>query len=95
MTISKIDQLEPIQPGKKAERNNPVTGIYTADSINLSSEALQRAEAHQIIELVKAVPEMSEIRIAELRQKINDPAYINEGVINITAERILSAFNGA
>ena len=92
MTISRIGQLEPIQPGKKPGRNDPVGGNDRTDSITLSPEAKQKAEIHQVIELIKSAPELDEVRIAELRQKINDPNYINDRVVNATAERIMSAF---
>ena len=91
MTISRIGQLEPIQPGKKPGWNDPVGGNNTSDSITLSPEAKQRAEMHNVMELIKSAPELDEARIVELRQKINDPGYINDTVINITAERIISA----
>jgi len=92
MTINKIGQLDPIQPGKKRGRNDPVGGTDRADTINLSPEAKEKAEMYQVVELIKSAPDIDEIRIAELRQKINDPAYLNEKIINATAEKIMTAF---
>ena len=91
MTISRIGQIDPIQPEKKPGWNDPVGGNNKSDSITLSPEAKQRAEMHYVMELIKSAPELDEARIVELRQKINDPGYINDTVINITAERIISA----
>jgi len=91
MTINRIGQLDPIQPGKKPGRNDPVGGNDKADSITLSREAKEKAEIHQVIELIKSAPELDDVRIAELRQKINDPAYLNEKIINATAEKIMTA----
>ena len=92
MTIDRIGQLDPIQPGKKPGRNGPVGGSDRTDSITLSPEAKEKAELYQVVELIKAVPELDDIRIAEFRQKINDPAYLNERVINATADKIMSAW---
>jgi len=92
MTINRIGQLESIVPGKKPGWNDPVGGENRKDSITLSSEAREKAEIHQVMELIKSAPELSEARIAELRQKINDPSYLNEKVMNTTAERIMAAF---
>jgi negative regulator of flagellin synthesis FlgM len=91
MTINKIGHLEPIQPGKRPGRNEQVGGNYRTDSINLSAEAMEKAESYQVLELIKSAPELDEARIVELRQKIDDPAYLN-GVINATAENILNAW---
>ncbi|MDR2597055.1 MAG: flagellar biosynthesis anti-sigma factor FlgM, partial [Treponema sp.] len=63
-----------------------------ADTINLSAEAMEKAEKYQVIELIQSAPDMDEARIAELRQKIDDPAYLNDKVINATAEKILNAW---
>ena len=92
MTVNRIGHLEPIPPGKKPGRNEQVGGNNKADSINLSAEAKQQAERYQVLELIKSVPDLDEARIAELRQKIDDPAYLNEKVINATAENILNAW---
>ena len=89
MTIDRIGQLDPIQPNKRVGRSNPVEGTDKTDSINLSPEAKHKAEVYQVVELIKSAPDLSDARIAELRQKINDPSYINEKVINATADRII------
>ena len=94
MTIDRIGQLDPIQPGKKPGRTNHVGGTDKTDSINLSQEAKQKAELYQVIELIKSAPDLDDSRIAELRQKINDPSYINEKIVNATADKILSSMFG-
>jgi len=92
MTVNRIGHVEPILPGKKTGRNEPMGGNDKTDTINLSSEAMKKAEAYQVVELIKSTPELDEARIAELRQKIEDPAYINDRVINATADKIVSAW---
>jgi negative regulator of flagellin synthesis FlgM len=92
MTVDRIGHLEPIQPGKKPGRSESVRGSDRADSIDLSSEAKEKAEMYQVVELIKSVPEVDEARIVELRAKINDPAYLNDRVIRATADNIMSAF---
>jgi negative regulator of flagellin synthesis FlgM len=92
MTINRIGHVEPILSGKKTGRNEPVGGDDKADSINLSSRAMEQAERYQVLELIKATPELDEARIAELRQKMEDPSYINDRVINATADNIINAW---
>ncbi|MDR1836776.1 MAG: flagellar biosynthesis anti-sigma factor FlgM [Treponema sp.] len=92
MTVNRIGHVEPIPPGKKPGRSENVGGNERTDTINLSAEAMEQAERYQVMELIKSAPELDDARIAELRQKIDDPAYLNERVINATAENILSAW---
>jgi negative regulator of flagellin synthesis FlgM len=92
MTVNRIGHVDPIPPGKKPGRNEQVGGDNKADTINLSAEAVEQAERYQVLELIKSAPELDDARIAELRQKIDDPAYLNEKVINATAENILNAW---
>jgi len=92
MTVNRIGHVEPIPQGKKPGRSEQVGGNVKADSINLSTQAMEQAERYQVLELIKSAPELEEARIAELRQKIDDPSYINERVVNATAEKILNAW---
>ena len=92
MTVNRIGHVEPVPPGKKPGRNEHVGGIDRTDTINLTPEAREKAEVYQVMELIKSAPELDDARIAELRQKIDDPAYLNEKVINGTAEKILGSW---
>ena len=92
MMVDRIGPMDPIQPGKLPGKSDPLRGGDKKDSINLSPEAKERAELYQIIELIKSAPELDEVQIAALREKINDPAYLNERTISATADRIMDAF---
>jgi len=92
MTVNRISHVDPIPTGKKPGRSEPLGGNDRADTINLSSDAMKKAEMYQVVELIKSAPEADEARIAELRQKINDPSYLNEKVIKTTADNILNAW---
>jgi len=92
MTVNRIGHVEPIPTGKKPGRSEPVGGNDKADTITLSAQAKEQAEKYQVLELIKAAPDMDEARIAELRQKINDPSYLNDRIINATADKIITAW---
>jgi len=92
MTVNRIGHVDPIPTGKKPGRSEPLGGNDRADTINLSSDAIKKAEVYQVVELIKSAPEADEARIAELRQKINDPSYLNDKVIKATADNILNAW---
>ena len=94
MTIDRIGSIDPIQPGKKPGQANRVSESPKTDSIDISSAAQEKAELYRITELAAAAPEVRADRVAELREKINDPAYINDKVINVTADKLIDALFG-
>ena len=92
MMIERIGQLNPIQPGNRPGKSDPLRGGDRADSISVSSEAKEKAELYQVVELIKSAPTLDDAQIAALREKINNPAYLNEVTISATADRIMDAF---
>jgi negative regulator of flagellin synthesis FlgM len=88
MTIDRLNPLDPIQPKKPsgvshADRNSG------RDSVSLSSEAVVKAELFKAFELAKAAPDIRMDRVAELKAKIDDPAYMTDAILGVTADRIL------
>ena len=94
MTIDRVGSIDPIQPGKRPGRTDPVNETAKTDSISISSEALEKAELLRVREMAAAAPEVRADRVAELKGKINDPSYINDRVMNATAERLIDALFG-
>jgi len=92
MMVERVGSINPIQPENRTGRNERLGGGDRADSIDVSQRARERAEIYHVTEMVRAAPELSEARIAELRERINDPAYLNERTIAATADRIMDAF---
>ena len=94
MTIDRIGSIDPIQPGKKPGRANQVNESNRTDSINISSQALEKAELLRIQELASNAAEIRADRVAELKEKINDPSYLNDKVMNATADKLIDALFG-
>ena len=94
MTIDRIGSIDPIQPGKRPGQTGQVRATQGADSIDISSEAHEKAELYRIQKLAAAAEDIRAERVAELKQKINDPAYINDTVVNATANNIIDALFG-
>ena len=90
--VGRIGQLDPIQPGNRLGKSDQLNRGDKTDSISLSPESKEKAELYQVVELIKSAPELDDVKIAALREKINDPAYINERTISATADRIMDAF---
>lgn len=92
MMIDRIGSVDPIQPGKKTAKNEAVRSSANTDSVALSSEAKEKGDLFHAVELVSGAEDVRMDRIAELKQKINDPSYINEKLIADTADRIMASF---
>ena len=94
MTIDRIGSIDPIQPGKKPGQTGQAKGNPTTDSISISSEAQAKAEVLRTHELAATAPELRTEKIEELRAKINDPAYINDKMLDATADKLIEALFG-
>ena len=92
MMIERIGPMDPIQPGNKPGKSDQLRGGDRTDTISLSPEAREKAEMYQVVELIKSAPDLSDAQIASIRERINDPAYLNERIIAATADRIMDAF---
>ncbi|MDR2631495.1 MAG: flagellar biosynthesis anti-sigma factor FlgM [Spirochaetaceae bacterium] len=92
MTIDRIGSVDPVPPGKKPGRSSQVNPSEKTDSITFSQEAVEKGDLYHAIELVASAPDMRLDRIEELKQKINDPAYLNDTLIKATADKIMDAF---
>jgi negative regulator of flagellin synthesis FlgM len=92
MTIDRISSIEPITSGKKTGTVGRASPAEKRDSIALSSEAMEKSELYQAIELVSSAPDVRASRVAELKAKINDPSYINDTIIQATADKIMDVF---
>lgn len=92
MTIDRIGYTDPIQPGKKAGRNESINQNSKSDSINLSSEAIEKSELYRAIEVVSTAPDVRADLVAEMKAKINDPSYINDRILQAAADKIIESF---
>jgi negative regulator of flagellin synthesis FlgM len=92
MMIDRIGSVNPVLL-EGTNRSAPVNKERDADSIRLSQEALQQSELYQATEIVNSAPDVRADLIAEIKAKINDPSFINEAVLDATAEQILAVFD--
>ncbi|MCK4906272.1 MAG: flagellar biosynthesis anti-sigma factor FlgM [Spirochaetes bacterium] len=89
MNIDRINGLNKInKPGKKAPVQK-ASSIVGKDTVSLSKEALFKAEVEKYKEIAKASPDIRTDRVNELKAKINDPNYLNDGeVLKALSENI-------
>ena len=87
--VNSINALNNVQNLRKPENSAKVTD--NADSIQVSKEALEKAEAYYLEKVAAETPNVRADRIAEIKAKIKDPSYLSDAVIKSTAEKLLTS----
>ena len=95
MTIDRLNSVDPIRDPQKPSLGGKAEKAGGGDSISISSDAAKKAELYKALELAKAAPETRSDRIAELKAKVNQPSYINDAVVSMTADRIIDQLFGS
>ena len=94
MTIDRVGPIDPIQPGKRPGKTGQVHDSPKSDSIDISSEAQEKSELLRVQELAAAASDVRPEKVAELKEKINDPSYLNDSVVNATANKLIDTLFG-
>jgi negative regulator of flagellin synthesis FlgM len=90
MTIGRTGPIEPTRPLNEGGKGAPAGKIAKTDvTVNISKEALKKADWLNAIEIVSAAPDVRADRVAELKAKVNDPAYITETLLNGAVDRVI------
>jgi negative regulator of flagellin synthesis FlgM len=90
MIIGRTGPIEPPRPVSENRRNDPAAKTAKTDvTVTISTEARRKADWLSALELVSAAPDVRADRVAELKAKINDPAYITETLLYETADKII------
>lgn len=92
MMIDRLGGIDPLINAQKTYKAPHVSGTAQSDSINVSSEAKELSEAYFAMEAAGSAPDVRSERVAEVIQKIKDPAYINKAVVDLVADRIMDVY---
>ena len=93
MTIDGTGSVDAIGKDAKVHRNNDVAKQTKSDEVEFSKESRVKGELQVAKEQVNNVAEVRTDRVAAARQKIDDPAYLNDPhIIDTIAERIADLF---
>lgn len=87
--IGGINPLNNVQNLRKTENSAKVSD--NADSIHVSKEAVEMAEAYYLDKVAAETPNVRADRIAEIKAKIKDPSYLSDAVIQSTAEKFMTS----
>lgn len=91
MTIDRLGSVDPLSKLNKAEKVNKAVKTQGEDTVSLSEEAKNLGEVYKAIETVKASPDVRMDRIEEVRQKMQDPNYIDKSIEKV-AKRLMDSF---
>ena len=92
----RIDQIGGINPlnnvanTKKPQNAGNVKG--TPDSISVSSEAREMAEALYLKNIADETPDVRSDLVAQVKERMKDPNYFNAETILSTADKIMQAY---
>lgn len=92
MTIEGLGPIQPNQPINRSERPQGAGNDRQADSVSLSDEAKLKAELYQATEQVRSTEDIRADRVAEVKQKLDDPSYIDNAVLSTVADRLMDVF---
>ncbi|MDR1748054.1 MAG: flagellar biosynthesis anti-sigma factor FlgM [Spirochaetaceae bacterium] len=93
MMIERLGGLDPLKNVQSTHKTQSrVETSFHADSISVSDEAKELAEAYYAKEVAAATPDVRMDRIAEVREKLMNPGYINNAVIETVADKLMDAF---
>jgi len=85
-----VNRLDSIARKSSANNGGVKAGKSNADSVNISPEAVRRAEVDSLRERVARIPDIRIDRVRELRQMIENGQFDTEERINGTVDKILN-----
>lgn len=91
MIIDRLGGIEPLKNAQKPQKQVQQAPIQSGDTVSVSQEAKAMAEAYYLNEIAKATPDIRADLVAEIQEKIQDPSYINDAIVNTTADKILES----
>lgn len=87
--VNNVSQVNNVQNLRKTESTAKVS--RDVDSISVSAEAKEMAEVYYMEKVANETPDVRADRVAEVKEKLKDPNYLNDAVIKSAADKFLSA----
>ena len=92
MTIKGLGPVDPLNKVNKTPKTSKATRTEKSDSVDVSQEARNMGEIYKATEQVKLTTDIRLDRIEEIKEKLKDPNYINDKVVESVADSILESF---
>lgn len=88
--VNNVTQLNNVQNIRKTDNSAKMKA--ESDSISVSKEAVEMAEAYYMDKVAADTPDVRADRIAEVKAKIKDPSYLSNAIIQSTAEKLMTSY---
>ena len=96
MIIDKIGGINPLSNVQGSQRVAARSSVFMGeDSIAVSREAQEMAEAYYLSEVAAETPDVRSDLVEQIKIKIQDPMYLSDAVIDSTVDKIMASFFGA
>ena len=92
MNINSLGHINSVTNQSKASKVSKTVGTDKTDTIKISNDAKAMAEVYAASETVKASPDVRMDRIAEVKEKLKDPSYIDNKIIESVADSVMDLF---
>ena len=91
--VDKIGGINPLNNIQNTRRTNAASRYSaSSDSISVSEEAQKMAESYYLKTIADETPDVRADLVAQIKEKIKDPNYLNSEVISSAANRIMADF---
>ena len=96
MIIDKIGGINPLSNVQGSQRVSARSSVFMGgDSISVSREAQEMAEAYYLSEIAAETPDVRVDLVEQIRMKIQDPMYLSGATIDSAVDKILASYFGA
>lgn len=92
MMIERLGPVDPLSPLNSSGKPARTGKTEKNDAINLSSEAKEKGDIYRAVEVAKTASDVRPDKIAEIKKKLENPAYIDEKVLGTVADRVMDMF---
>ena len=92
MNINSLGHVNSVTNQNKTNKVSKPVATDGKDSIKISNDAKAMAEVYSASETVKATPDVRMDRIEEVKEKLKDPSYIDNKIVESVAESVMDIF---
>jgi anti-sigma28 factor (negative regulator of flagellin synthesis) len=93
MMIDKIGGINPLNNLQNTRRTNETSKVSSgSDSISVSEEAQKMSEAYYLKEVAAETPDIRMDLVAQIKEKIKDPSYLNSDTISSAADHVMESY---
>lgn len=90
--IDRLGGIDPLKNVQNTHKTHRPGASGQPDSISVSAEAKGLSEVYNAIEVAAAAPDVRADRVAEVMEKMKNPSYVNDSVVDLVADRIMDAY---